>query len=265
MKIKMFWYVIKSSVGNTLLFRGSFLLKILTILLSEIFSVISMLIILTRFQGYGDMTSGQFLFLYFFSHLSYSLCILVFNNLRALGFYIQGGFFDKMLLMPVNTMAYLCCYNFDFSIIGQVITSLILFSYFDRSYGIVWNFGSVLFIIMMLISSILILASILIVLSSVAYYIIDWKPLDNMFGAFREMLGYPMSIYTVAVRIILYSLVPIAYIAFVPVELIYLFSKDLTFGMGMMIAFGVMLCAGLLFYGAYKLWFYQSKKYQSVG
>lgn len=256
-------YIIKSSVQNSLLFRGSFFLKLITMFLTEIFSIITMLVILTQFQGYGNITSGQFLFLYFFAHLSYSICILVFNNLRALGFYIQAGLFDRMLLMPINTMAYICCFNFDLSVLGQVITSLIFFVFFGQSYGIAWNIGTIIFTGIILLSSILILASVLIVISSVAYHVIDWKPLDNMFSAFREMLWYPITIYNEVVQAILYSLVPIAYVAFVPLKLIYKFYDNL--GQGIVVALIMLAVSVLLFTIANKIWSLQSKKYQSVG
>lgn len=263
MKPRTLLYIIKHSIQNTLLFRGSFGVKILTVFLAEVFSIISMLIILSKFQGYGEISSGQFLFLFFFSHLSYSICMLVFNNLRSLGQYIQGGMLDRMMLMPVNTMGYVCAYNFDFSVIGQVVTGLLLFVLFGKSYGIMWNFGNVIMIILFVIGSIFVLASILIVLSSVAYYVIDWKPLDNMFGAFKEMLWYPLNIYNEVVRIILYSLVPLAYIAFVPMQLVFTFYSNVT--VGLLVATGVLVGSLVLFIIAYKFWFRQSGKYQSVG
>ena len=263
MQRKTLFFILKSSVQNTLLFRGSFFLKMLTVFLAEVFSIISMLIILSQFQGYGDISSGQFLFLYFFAHLSYSICMLVFNNLRSMGQYIQSGMFDRMLLMPVNTIAYVCSYNFDFSVIGQVVTGIILFLFFGNSYGIEWSAGSVLMTAIFLLCSVLILASILIVLSSMAYHVIDWKPLDNMFGAFKEMLWYPINIYNEVVKIILYSLVPLAYIAFIPMQMVYNFYSDLVYGLP--IALGMLVISILLFGIAYKVWYWQAQKYQSVG
>ena len=115
----------------------------------------------------------------------------------------------------------------------------------------------------MLLGSILILASILIVLSSAAYFIIDWKPLDNMFGAFREMLWYPTTIYNKVVQVILYSFVPIAYIVFVPAKLLFSMYKNP--GMYLLISIGFLIITFILFLISYKIWVYMSRKYQSVG
>lgn len=255
--------IIKGSVLNSLVFKGSLFIKIITVILSEISSIFVMFILLSRFQGYGELTSGQFVFMYFFAHISYSICMLMFNNLRQLGRHIQLGFFDKIMLMPMNTMMYVCSYNFDLASIGQVITSLLLFILFRNSYGIDWNLSNILFLLIILLCSILILSSILMVLSSIAFLTVDWKPLDNMFGAFKEILWYPLSIYNGIVQIILYSFIPLAYIVYVPTHLI--FGIDVPVENNLLIVCIYLIVSFILFGCCYKFWYYQSSKYQSAG
>ncbi|BDC94580.1 ABC-2 family transporter protein [Treponema bryantii] len=263
MNLKAIKTIVINSVQNTLLFKGSFFLMILTIFMSEIMSISIMLIILSQFHGFGDLTSGQFLFIYLFAHLSYSICSLFFNNLRHLGYYIQGGYFDRILLMPMNTISYVCCYNFDFAYVGQLITSLILFLFFANSFGIVWTFLNACIFILLLIGSVLVFASILLVLSTVAFTVIDWKPIDNIFGAFKEMLWYPTSIYNRLVRIILYSFVPLAYVVFEPTQIFYKVCANFRQYYYIPLIF-VFVAIGLFIF-SYRVWNLRSKYYQSVG
>ena len=255
--------IIKNSIQNTLLFKGSFALMIITIFITEIMSISVMLIILSNFQGFGNLTSGQFLFIYLFAHLSYSLCSLFFNNLRHLGYYIQGGYFDRILLMPMNTISYVCSYNFDFAYIGEFITSLILFVFFSKSFEIVWSFGNICMLILLLLGSVLFLASILIVLSTVAFTVIDWKPVDNIFGAFKEMLWYPTSIYNKVVKAIIYTFVPLAYVVFEPTQLLYKVCENFSKYFYIPIIF--LFIGIILFTLCTRLWSIRSKYYQSVG
>ncbi len=255
--------IIKGSIANTLVFKGSFFIKMLTVILSEASSIYVMFIMLSKFQGYGDVTSGQFVFMYFFAHISYSLCMLLFKNLRTFGKAIQMGTFDKMLLMPIDTMTYVCAYNFDFGTIGQVVTSFLLFWVFRKSYGITWNIITVGYTMIMLVCSILILSAVLIVISSISYVTISWKPLDNMFGAYKEVLWYPLSIYNSVVQVILYTFIPLAYIAYVPMQLIFDVGSGSRTDVGVLALY--LVASVVIFIGSYKFWYYQSSKYQSVG
>ena len=255
--------LIKQSIQNTLVFKGSFFIKMITVFLSEISAIYVMMILLTRFQGIGNTNSGKFAFMFFFAHMSYSLCNLIFSNLRQLGRLIQMGTFDRIELLPVNTLCYVGLLDFDISCIGEVITSIILFILFKNSYGIKWNIGKIFFLGGMLVSSILILASIMIVLSSCAFKIIDWKPLDNMLGAFKEMMWYPLNIYNNAVKAILYTFIPLAYIVQVPTELMY--SKSVLGYNSMMLLAPYLIASIVIFVCSCKIWHYQESKYQSVG
>lgn len=255
--------IVINSIKNSLVFKGSLIAKMMTVILSDISSVCVILLMLSRFQGYGQFSSGQFVFMFIFSHLSYSICMLLFHNLRRLGKAVQSGFLDRILLIPMNTMVYICISDFELANVGQFIISNILLFIFRNNFGFYWSVKKILFCLTLLFCSILILASILIVLSAAAFFVIEWKPLDNMFGALKEMLGYPITIYNPVVQFILYSFIPMAYIVYVPTNLIFRESGDM--GIEMLILLSYLGAAVLLFYISCRFWFCQLKKYQSVG
>lgn len=263
MNLKAMWKIIIYSIQNTLLFKGSFLISLFTIFVSELSSICVMIIMLSSFHGFTSYTTGQFLFLYFFTHLSFSITRLLFTNMRVLGFYIQSGFFDKMILMPMNTILFLCCYNFDFSSIFQVITNTFLFILLSDSFGIVWNSSLIIFLIMLLVSSVLVLSSILIILSSMSYYLINWKPLDTLFGAFKETLWYPLTIYNPVTRFIFYTFIPIAFIGVIPTD--FMFKLSMAPRKFELLSVVFFILANILIGLSIFIWNKESEKYQSVG
>lgn len=263
MRIDTIWFIFKNSIQNAFLFKGSFLIKIITVLLSQFSSLYVMILLLSRFQGYAELTSGQFLFLYVFSHISYSFCMIFFSNLRRLGLSVQKGTLDKVLTLPVDTMMYFCINAFDIANIGEIVTYLFLYIIFRNSFGIQWDAFKIGMFVILLLSSILLLAALIILLSSVAFFVVDWKPLDNMFNAIKEMLWYPLSIYNCVVQFILYTFIPVAYIVYVPVKLLYGEIESVmeyAFKGGLLFCFSI-----LLFWCSYHIWFKQLGKYQSVG
>lgn len=262
-KIRLAKYIICAAIKNSLLFKGSLALNIITIFISELSGAVCLFAMITSFQGIKGISSEQFCFIYFFSHLCWGLSRMFLYNLRYIGSFIMDGTLDKILILPVNTMAYICMYCFDLSDAGAFISSIVLFLLFKNCYGIIWTLPHIFLLILGVIGGAAIISGILMIVSTIAYFSIEWKAVDNMFNSFVTILWYPVTIFNSMVQAVLYTFVPLAYVAYVPSLIIFNGVGGYT---AMLLKLVVYVAGSIGFMLiAYQFWNKERKNYQSTG
>lgn len=133
---------------------------------------------------------------------------------------VQRGQFDLMLVKPLPSQFAVAFQNFHIYNLGSIISGLVLFSY-----GI-WHIQPIptltqwLLFFLVIACGIVIFYSLLILVASLVFYFERLAALYGFMTLFTEPLTVPFDIFPRAPRLLLTYILPIAFIVFVPAQVI---------------------------------------------
>ena len=209
--IKYFFSAIKVGIKSAMAYKASFVVQALFMMVNNLFFLV--------FWG-GNDTSISFnnvLFLWGFSTVSYGIAYFFFGGMQKINEYIINGTMDSFLLQPKNVLL-------------NVLTSKCIFSAFgDLLYGIIialiavkGNIGQFIFFLVISITGSVFFISTEVILRSLTVWLGDTKTIANRY---IDMLlitfsTYPENIFKTGIKVLLYTIVPVAYLAYIPSRII---------------------------------------------
>jgi ABC-2 type transport system permease protein len=176
---------------------------------------------------------------------------VLFANADQLTRLIVTGELDTFLLQPCNLLLNVCCARTSLSAYGDLLYGVVLLALTQGGSGLTWLF----FALGVPVGALLITA-ISLIAHTLTFYFGDASFAGNMSVEFVvNFCIYPAGIYHRAVRLLMYTLIPAAFIVHVPLRLVREFS------LGWML---VWLAASSA-YCAFASWFFYRglKRYES--
>ncbi len=160
--------------------------------------------------------------------LMYSLYLIItspanilLSNMWNLKNHLLEGTFVKYLLRPVNTLFYFVFETFDIRGIVNMIIGIICFVYSALQLQLTLNAASVIFLLIMIISGSVITGNLTILGATTGFWIMNSHFVNMFVSKLLDFTKYPLSIYTIALRIFFTFILPIGYVAFYPADFIF--------------------------------------------
>ena len=171
------------------------------------------------------------------SALGIGLSNAVFGNVPRLAQLIMTGGLDAYLGMPRYALLHVCISATDPSAWGDVLFALGAYIVFLHPNPL----NLLLFVLLAMLGS-LIFASFLTIFGALAFFLGNTDGLTHqMLGALATFASYPMNLFTGAVRVILFTIIPAGFISFVPLQLLHHFTWPL---IGAMVGFTLLSVLG---------------------
>jgi ABC-2 type transport system permease protein len=181
----------------------------------------SIWLILTRFENIGGWTWPQMALLLGFHTLGYALgACFTLVQLRRMEEIVLSGEFDTLLVRPLNPWAYLVFSGFNIEYGGHIVLGAGLIAWALPQLSIVWTVGTGLLFVGGLLSAALITASMITIIGACAMVLGRARYLFGIYFDFWELSRYPASIFAAPFQIALLSIVPLGYMAYVPVSVL---------------------------------------------
>jgi ABC-2 type transport system permease protein len=169
---------------------------------------------------------------------------------------VKEGTFDKVLLKPFPSLAYLTAMKFDLEGIGEVLAGIIIVGFafvkLDLSFSII-----PLYLLFILLGA-LFEYSLTIFAASFAFIFVKTWRLYEFISALEKFGRYPLGIYNEALRLILTFFIPVAIASYYPASVI-LGKETLVASLSATIPVVIFFLLSLL------CWKYAMKKYGSAG
>lgn len=251
-----------ASIQARIEYRWNFLIFIVTLILLYSAQIITVSVIVTRFQSIGGWGLGEIVFLYSMLILVGGIVSSVFTGVLEFGSLVRLGGFDRYLIRPLSPLGQVICMGFDISGLAHLTLALVSFIYANSLVSIPWNFFNQTLFVASILGGVLIMGGIRLIIASIAFFAINNQSLVHLFiFSAREFLLYPVSIYSSGVRFTLTFLFPIAFVNFFPAA--YFLNKDTGFHP----VFGLLsLPVGVLLFGSgFLLWKRGIRAYESAG
>lgn len=178
-------------------------------------------LLILRFENILIWTANEVLFFYTLNITSYSLAgFFMYHPFERLSEHIQNGSFDEILTKPLSPFLYLCFKEFSTGYAGNMIISLMALIYCINELKITVNIFNIILLIIIIVSGMLIHSSLLILFNIPAFWIIRTDALRLMKDSFLEFIKYPISIYDRWIQVILTIFIPLAFVSFLPAQIL---------------------------------------------
>jgi ABC-2 type transport system permease protein len=220
-------------------------------------------ILANRFGHIAGWTWSDLALLFSFHLLGYSIGACVsFTQMRDLEEQVRLGTLDALLTKPVSPWVYIVFSRFNIGYAGHVILGVALMVWALVTIDIPWSVQWVLYFAASLISASMVTGAIMTMIGATAMIWTRSNHLYSLYFGFWELSRYPLNIFPGAIQAIMLTIVPLGFMAAVPVAV--LLEKDVPL-LGSW-APAVALLAGPVFTLLAMLeWRYAMNKYQGAG
>ncbi len=178
---------------------------------------------------------------------------------------IRRGEFDRVLLRPVGAFTQVIGSDFRLRRFGRITQGIIAFIIALRLLpDLHWTAAKLLILPLSIVSGALIFLSILLLGATLCFWTVETTELTNIltYGG-REMLSYPITIYSQTLQRFFVFVVPLAFGSYVPT--CYILGRPLPFSIPSSVVFGVPLIALVFALVAGMIWSFGVHRYQSTG
>ncbi|ABX41360.1 ABC transporter permease [Lachnoclostridium phytofermentans] len=265
--ITMFFQYSRVTMKSWFQYRVDALLRSLAVFLREATGIVSIVLVLTKFDINGIISwdVDELVFLYSFLFSTYGILIIFFTGLRDFGKTIQDGTFDRFLLRPRGVLFQIIASDADwFAAVGHGVLGVVLFSYAISRIDVVWNLGNILYLATAFIGGILIQGAIFLFFASLSFYFVKASNVRGaLFWNLRNLAGYPLSIFPKMIQCMLMYVVPFAFVNYFPAQ--YLLRNDDLIYYPEVYLYLTPLIGIAMYLGAYCFWRTAIKHYKSTG
>jgi ABC-2 type transport system permease protein len=245
-------------------YRVDFILSILFGILWQTSTLAFAGVLLTRFDALGDFPARGVLLIVGMRLMSHGLYAVSFDNFMLLPMLVDEGRVDFYFLRPLSVFTQVALSNFNVNALGDLVVGATTCGFGVFLAHLSWTFRTVVFFIAAIVGGTLIEATVQIVLAS----LVLGSPGSRFLGLWVEEImstfgNYPLSILPGAVRILFTSVLPLAFVAYLPVEV--LLGRAPRHGIGSIIYHWSPAMGFLLFLVGHRIWSWSLQRYRSAG
>ena len=261
---KLYFLLAGAYVRSRLQYRLSFGLMCFGIVISEVCLLGLLGALLAKFRTVNGWTWAEVVFLYGLGNLAYSFMRILGSQLDDFDRYIVRGELDGVLIKPVPPLFYLLASRVELIHISRALTSIVIFIVALHLAGIRWTLSVALFSLITILSGTLIMFTLMLISATVALWTTkSGKLTDLLISATKEATAFPISIYPLAVRLLLTFILPVAFVTYYPAQ--QLLQKGEFLGMPEAFQFGAPIVALVMLCITYFLWCSGLRRYHSTG
>lgn len=204
-------------VKMRLAYRMDFFVDTLAVSFSMVIQLAVLSTLFSKVKALDGWSFEQVLFIYAFSLLPLGLFNLVSVNLyRFSDQYIIQGKFDRVLLRPVGTLAQVIFESFNISGLNEILLGIVMMTYAGMKLGLDFGVQEILMLAVMAPSASLVYMGVFLAITSVSFWHEDRMGLAPPVYNIIRFSRYPITIYSLPIRIFLTFVLPFAWVAFFP-------------------------------------------------
>lgn len=178
-------------------------------------------LILNRFGSLGGWLWPEMALLLSFHLLAYSLgASLSFVQFREIEEKVRMGTLDAILVKPIGPWTYLVFSGLNIGYAGHIVLAVGLMGWALTQVDVAWTLLTGLRFLAYLTSAAMIVASVMTMIGATALVWVKSNHLYQVFFGFWELARYPLNIFPAPLQMLMITLAPLAFMAFVPVAVI---------------------------------------------
>ena len=243
-----------------LAYRMDFFIDTLAVGFSLLIQLAVLSVLFGKVSALDGWSYPQVLFIYGFSLVPLGLFNLVSVNLYGFADeYLIGGRFDRVLLRPVGSLAQVIFESFNVSGLNEILLGLAVMIHAGMKLGADFGVTDGLALLVLAPGAALVYLGVFLGITAVSFWFEDKMGLAPPVYNLIRFSRYPLTIYSLPVRIFLTFVLPFAWVAFYP-------AAWFVGGPGLAkVAMATPLVGVVVFGGAALLWRRGVRNYVSTG
>jgi ABC-2 type transport system permease protein len=175
-------------------------------------------LILARFGTLGGWAWPEMALLLAFHLLAYSLgASLSFVQFREIEDKVRMGTVDAILVKPISPWVYIVFSGLNIGYAGHIVLAIGLMAWSLTQVDLTWTPLLGLFFLASLVSASMIVAAVMTMIGATALVWVKSNHLYQIFFGFWELARYPLNIFPLPLQVLMLTLAPLAFLAYVPV------------------------------------------------
>jgi len=263
--IRLYWYLVGIQIRVQFQYKANLLIDIGTFFLTTSCEFLGVLVIFGPFPSLLGWKIGEVALLASVMSISFGCAEMLGSGIDNFSTIVRLGEFDRVLLRPVGALIQVVGSDFRLRRLGRLtqgsigfIVALILLP------SLQWTLYKVVLLLIGIVSGAIIFVSVLLLGATICFWTVETTELTNIltYGG-REMLSYPLTIYSQTLQRFFLFVVPLAFGSYIPVCAIL--GHALPFGLPANIAFISPLIALIFALISGYIWSFGVRHYQSTG
>lgn len=220
-------------------------------------------IIASRFERLGGWVWPEIALMLGFHVLGYALgALFTFVQLRGMEELVRLGTYDTLMVRPVSPWAFLAFSGINIEYGGHIALGVGMIGWALPQLAIDWSVLTVAQLVASLISAALLTGATLTIIAAMALVLTRSRYLFGIYFDFWELSRYPLTIFALPLQVTLLSIVPLGYMAYVPVAA--LLGKPVPL-IGAAAPFAAILAGPVMVVVAMVVWQACQRRYQGAG
>jgi ABC-2 type transport system permease protein len=216
------------------------------------------------FERFGQINGWQFFevaLCFGVIHMAFALSECFARGFDMFSGLVVRGDFDRLLVRPRSTFVQVLGSQFEFTRVGRVLQSLMVFIWALSNLSIEWSLIKVITLVFMITSGMFIFTGIYMLAATMCFWTVQGLEVANIFtDGGREMAQYPLNIYQKWVTRFFTYVIPFGTVNYLP--LLYILGKHT----GNDIVYMLIPVAGSLFIiPCFFVWQFGVRHYRSTG
>lgn len=243
---KVIFLSVRYNIMREMTNRVTFLTNISFMILNNATFIIQWLLLFHLKKRIGGYNFSDIMLLWGFAASTYGLSHIFFQRAYELSSIITNGKLDSFLVQPKNVLLGVITSGTNASALGDLIYGYLVVLIFNFSF-----FNLFLFTLLSILGS-LTMTAFAIIAGSISFFITRGDMIaDNLYNTMICFSTYPDSIFKGVTRFLLYTLVPVGFIIYLPMQIVLHFSLPFVLAVSGFTTF-IMLLAFFIFYRGLK-------------
>lgn len=211
--------LIAIQIRSQLQYRISFLLEVLSAMITLSMFFLSLALVFDRFGNLAGWSLGEVAFLWGIVEVAFGLMDMIFSGFDpgTFGQRIRRGTFDQLLLRPLNITMQVLGDDFVLRRLGRIFQGIIIFGIAVGLAQIRWTLVKVLYLPWVVIGLICFFGGLFMIGATFTFWTVDSIEAMNIltYGG-SEMMSYPMHIYPDWLRRTFTYIIPAIFLNYYP-------------------------------------------------
>lgn len=217
--LKLMLYYIKFNIQSTMEYRFSFLSQVIGMMLNNSAFLFFWWVLFNKIGSIGGASFKDVMNLWSVSCTGFGIAFILFGNLRNVTKMIVEGQLDSYLLQPKNCLINILCSKTNLSAWGDFFFGIVIFILFN---GFSLKFFMFLFFC---ITAALFMTAFIVSFHSLSFYVGSLQSLTDLVTEIVITFSiYPEGIFGGAIKFIFYSVIPVAFVTYMPVSILSSFN-----------------------------------------
>jgi ABC-2 type transport system permease protein len=241
--LRLIWAYLRHNLMSAMAYREAFILQAFGMLINDLMLLVFWVVLFSRFPNVRGWDLPGVVTLYGIVAAGFGIANVIFGNAGRVALLITGGDLDYYLALPADPLVHLLVSRSSLSAWGDLLFGIGVYLAADAGH---WA-RLPLFLILTALSA-LVFVAFDVIMGSLAFWLGQSQNLSMQLRNALITFGlYPVDIFPGLVRLLLFTLIPAAFVGSVPAALLVSFSWGRLAGV-IGFSLGVVLLARWVFY-----------------